>query len=290
MAETTLIKVNSEHPDVSSVARAAAVVSQGGLVAFPTETVYGLGADALNPRAVRRIFRAKDRPADNPLIVHVANLEMLPLLAEQVPPEAEQLAERFWPGPLTFVLRRRQGVAEWVSPGLSTVAVRMPRNQIALELIRRSGTPIAAPSANRSGRPSPTRAQDVMADLSGRIDLILDGGPTTVGIESTVLDLTAALPVILRPGRVTRSDIESVIGPIGQPPSGEELKRSPGTRHRHYSPRAKVVLAENASAATLVRLCQSFQEHGKVGFVGCSSLDLIGEPIEQVLLENDPNA
>jgi L-threonylcarbamoyladenylate synthase len=290
MAETTIINVNSEHPEAASMARAAAVLSQGGLVAFPTETVYGLGADALNARAVRRIFRAKGRPSDNPLIVHISSLEMLGSIAEQIPPQMHRLADRFWPGPLTFVLSRRPEVAQWVSAGLPTVAVRMPRNQIALDLIRLSGTPIAAPSANVSGRPSPTRAHDVLADLDGKIDLILDGGSTRVGIESTVLDLTATPPAILRPGWVTRDQIESVIGPISPAASGEELKRSPGTRHRHYSPRAQVVLAESASAAELVRLCQSFQERGKVGLVGHTSLDLNGQPIEQVLVENHPDA
>jgi len=286
MITTEILKVNRDAPEHGIMDRAAAVIRAGRLVAFPTETVYGLGADAMNGEAVLAIFRAKERPADNPLIVHVSDNEMLELLVNDIPEEALRLIDRFWPGPLTLVFSRRPGVADCVSRGLSTIAVRMPASPIALDLIRRAKTPIAAPSANLSGRPSPTRAQDVFADLNGRIGLILDGGPTTVGIESTVLDLTGP-PVILRPGLVTRSQLEDVIGPIVPEARAEELRRSPGTRHRHYSPKAHVVLVLDGAKDDLRSITAGFLDRGKVGFIGFSDLGLPADLIKQILLQND---
>lgn len=265
---TPVIQVNPDHPQTSAIEQAAAVIRKGGLVAFPTETVYGLGADAMNKQAIQRIFTAKGRPADNPLIVHISDREMLDLVASEVGDEAEALIETYWPGPLTLVLKRRPEVAAAVSAGLATVAVRMPDNAIALGLIRAAATPIAAPSANRSGRPSPTAAAHVALDLGGRIDMILDGGATRIGIESTVLDLTGRVPLILRPGWITEAQIAAVVGAVASLATPAELQRSPGTRYRHYSPRARVVLIEHVAQAAVERVCRQHLESAAVGFIG----------------------
>lgn len=265
---TQVIKLDPERPDQDAIERAAAVIRRGGLVAFPTETVYGLGADAMNASAVQKIFEAKARPADNPIIVHVGDRDMLNRVASSVTESSELLIQKFWPGPLTLVLDRKPEVTSAVSAGLPTVAVRMPRNNIALALVRSAKTPIAAPSANISGRPSPTTALHVVEDLSGRIDLILDGGATNIGIESTVLDMTSEPPVILRPGWITEQMLAGVIGPVKCAASDEELLRSPGTRHRHYSPRARVVLIERGSSEFIERVCREHLEEGVVGFIG----------------------
>ncbi|MEK6324864.1 MAG: L-threonylcarbamoyladenylate synthase [Acidobacteriota bacterium] len=271
---TQVIHLDPERPQQEAIERAASIISNGGLVAFPTETVYGLGADAMNESAVEKIFEAKGRPADNPLIVHVCSREMLDVVASGVSKAAERLVEKFWPGPLTLVLERKPEVAPSVSAGLATVAVRMPRNSIALALIRSSRTPIAAPSANASGRPSPTTAAHVLDDLGGRFDMILDGGTTKIGIESTVLDMTTDPPMILRPGWVTREMLMGVIGPVERAASGEELRRSPGTRHRHYSPRAQVILIEHGSPAVIQRVCREHLKTGGVGFAGHSAVEI----------------
>jgi L-threonylcarbamoyladenylate synthase len=265
---TQVIRVNPDLPQPEAIDLAASIIRHGGLVAFPTETVYGLGADAMNESAVQKLFAAKGRPADNPLIVHVCSRNMLDLVAGDISEMAHQLIERFWPGPLTLVLKRKPEVALLVSAGLPSVAVRMPKNKIALELIRSARTPLAAPSANASGRPSPTTAAHVIEDLDGEIDLILDGGATSIGIESTVLDVTTDPPTILRPGAITREMLTEVIGSVEQATSGDELRRSPGTRHRHYSPRARVLLIEHGSAESIERICRENLREGAVGFIG----------------------
>src|SRR5687767_563831 len=208
---TEVLTLDPRHPDPEGIARAAAVLSRGGLVAFPTETVYGLGAHALDSAAVRRIFDAKGRPAEDPLIVHVHDIYALNELTEDRPHGVEVLASRFWPGPLTMVMRRSRAVPPEVTAGLDTVAIRIPAHPIAHALISAAAIPIAAPSANLFSRPSPTRAAHVLEDLDGRIDLVIDGGAATVGVESTVIDLTAATPAILRPGAVTAEMIEAVL-------------------------------------------------------------------------------
>jgi L-threonylcarbamoyladenylate synthase len=247
---TEILSATEEH-----IARAAAVIRAGGLVAFPTETVYGLGADALNEDAVRKIFLAKERPADDPLIVHIAHAQQLTQLARQIPQRAWDLAEKFWPGPLTLVLPKTDRVPPVTTGGLDTVAVRAPAHPVAQKLLERSGVPIAAPSANRFGRPSPTTAQHVWEDLDGRIDLIVDGGPTPIGVESTVLDLTQEPPMVLRPGGVTLEELREVLSEVRLLNSSEAAKRSPGTRYRHYAPRARVLLVEQGAAeAALKRL------------------------------------
>jgi len=227
--------------------RAAKALKNGQLVAFPTETVYGLGADALNPEAVLSIFAAKGRPCDNPLIIHIAEAEMLEVLAADIRPEAKKLAQAFWPGPLTMVLKKAPIVPPETTSGLDTVAVRIPDNEIALELIRRSGVPVAAPSANLSGKPSPTLAKHVLDDLNGRIPFIIDGGACRVGVESTVLDMTTKVPVILRPGGVTPSMIESVIGKVVLDKSlfnaqTVDKPKSPGLKYTHYKPEGEVIV------------------------------------------------
>jgi len=230
--------------DEPAVRRAAEVIRAGGLVAFPTETVYGLGADALSDSAVARIFEAKERPRGNPLIVHLAGVAALESVAARVPPRARDAAERFWPGPLTLVLPRADRVPLITTGGLQTVAARVPSHPVALALIEASARPIAAPSANRSGRPSPTRAEHVREDLDGRIELILDGGPTSVGVESTVLDMTTEPPTLLRPGGVTLEQLRDCLGEVAVLAGDDEeaVGRSPGLRYRHYAPRAQVIV------------------------------------------------
>ncbi|MCK8824598.1 L-threonylcarbamoyladenylate synthase [Fuchsiella alkaliacetigena] len=225
------------------------ILAAGGLVAFPTETVYGLGANALDPEAVKGIFAAKQRPVDNPLIVHVDSLQKVQDLVAELPPEAELLAERFWPGPLTLVLSKREIVPQVTTGGLDTVAVRIPDHSLALELLKESTLPIAAPSANLSGRPSPTTAQHVIEDLAGRIEAIIDGGATGIGVESTVLSLTERKATLLRPGGITYEQLEQTLGRVEiDPVVRSELEKevsqalAPGMKYQHYSPQAEVIL------------------------------------------------
>ncbi len=237
----------------------ARALRRGALVAFPTETVYGLGADALDPAAVERIFHAKGRPADNPLIVHLPDAAWLGRVVAHVTPLARRLAERWWPGPLTLVLDAADVVPRVTTGGLSTVAVRVPANPLARTLIAVAGTPVAAPSANRSGRPSPTTAAHVQADLGGRIDWILDGGPCPVGIESTVVDARGDAPVVLREGTVTREDL----GVDVTAESGSPL--SPGTRFAHYQPSARVVVASAGQGGDVAAEIAERQTTGLIG-------------------------
>ncbi|HPC75598.1 MAG: L-threonylcarbamoyladenylate synthase [Thermovirgaceae bacterium] len=246
---TEVIAVDRENPGEGPIRRAAGVIRGGGLVAFPTETVYGLGADALSPEAARKIFQAKGRPADNPLIVHVAAKEAAALVGH-LDERSRGLMDLFWPGPLTLVVRAAGRVPKEVTGGLDTVAVRMPAHPVAIALIEVSGVPIAAPSANRSGRPSPTTAGAVLEDLGGRVELILDAGPTAVGVESTVLDVTGDHPVLLRPGGVSLEDLDEAAGPVLLPTGGRGEERSPGTRYRHYAPSIPVILVEAGKART----------------------------------------
>lgn len=233
-----LLRVDPVALDPAAVGEAAAVVIRGGLVALPTETVYGLGANARDPGAVRRIFAAKGRPPDNPLICHVADAGGLELLARNVPPLAAELAARWWPGPLTLVVDAAPWVPQVVTGGLSTVAVRVPAHPVALAVLSAAGLPVAAPSANRSGRPSPTTAAHVVDDLGAEVDLVLDAGPCSVGVESTVVDARGDIPLILRPGAVSAEDLG--VG-TGQVVPGSAA--SPGTRYRHYAPACAVEIA-----------------------------------------------
>ncbi|MEN3048340.1 MAG: L-threonylcarbamoyladenylate synthase [Candidatus Caldarchaeales archaeon] len=277
---TKRVKVDPRRPEREAIEEAARVIRSGGLVAFPTETVYGLGADALNPDAVARVFEAKGRPPDNPLIVHVADPESVHLLASKVPPVAERLIREFWPGPLTLVLRRTELVPAVTSAGLDTVAVRMPDHPVSLELIRASGTPIAAPSANRSGSPSPTTADHVMRDLGGLIEMVLDGGPTEIGVESTVIDVTVEPPEVLRPGGLPVEDVERVIGRVKVPDWARGLARapsrprSPGMKYRHYAPRARMVLVEGRPSDVRSKVEELVEEYSSRGLrVGVLATD-----------------
>ena len=227
-----------------SFALAADAIRNGGTVAFPTETVFGLGADALNKTAVAKIFEAKGRPADNPLIVHVANREQVSLVAQRIPEIAIDLMEAFFPGPLTLVLPKHPSVPAITTAGLDSVAVRMPNHPVALRLIEACQTPLAAPSANRSGRPSPTTWEDVLQDLDGRIDVLLKGSQSLVGLESTVVDCTGETPVILRTGAISLEEIQQVAPTATYSRDNTDHHKSPGTRHRHYQPNAKVVLVD----------------------------------------------
>jgi L-threonylcarbamoyladenylate synthase len=242
---TETLAVDAAAPEPNRVARAAALLRAGGLVAFPTETVYGLGALALNAAAVRRIFAAKGRPANNPIIVHIADAKDAVHAAACWPEAAARLAERFWPGPLTLVVPRGPAVPDVTTAGGPTVALRVPAHPVALALLRATGAPIAAPSANRSGELSPTRAEHVLRGLAERIDLVLDAGPTSGGVESTVLDVTASPPRLLRPGLIGPAQLEAVIGPIArsEPARCEPALPSPGMLPRHYAPRTPLECA-----------------------------------------------
>jgi L-threonylcarbamoyladenylate synthase len=276
--KTLLLKVDSKHPDPTKIQTAAQIIQNGGLVAFPTETVYGLGADALNGAAVLRLFEAKKRPLDNPPIVHIADaMEVYPL-AMEVPKKAERLMEQFWPGPLTLVFKHSSIVPKETVAGLDTIAVRMPKHNVAQVLIKQAHRPIAAPSANLSGKPSPTTAQHVCEDLNGRIDAVIDGGATDIGVESTVVDLSIDPPVLLRPGGTPFEALKKVLGDLKLHPFVQaeaelplENIRSPGMKHKHYAPKAHVILVEGgieAVTAKVSELAQSFsQKGGRVGIL-----------------------
>lgn len=275
--KTIVTKLDEAHIDRTKLKAAARIIQEGGLVAFPTETVYGLGADALNPEASERIYAAKGRPSDNPLIVHIAHLDSLSVIAENVPDQARILADRFWPGPLTMIFEKKDCVPFETTGGLSTVAVRMPNHPVALALIQESCGFIAAPSANTSGRPSPTTAKHVYDDLSGKIPMILDGGPVGIGIESTIVDFCDTVPTILRPGYITKEMLEDAIGEVRMDPglSGEDANvhpKAPGMKYRHYAPKAELTLVhgrEEDVIAAINRLVREGVEQGrKVGIIG----------------------
>jgi len=239
----------AEKADAKNIERAAAILRSGGIVAFPTETVYGLGADAFNPVACARIFEAKNRPSFDPLIVHIARAGELDILAKTVPKRARSLIERFWPGPLTLVFDKKDGVPDIVTAGLSTVAVRMPSHPVALSLIERTGKPIAAPSANPFGYISPTRAGHVVGQLGDAVDMILDGGECAVGLESTIIRIEGARAVLLRPGGLALEEIEKIIGEVDDASGPSRNPRAPGQTLSHYSPRTPVLIAAGDSVA-----------------------------------------
>ena len=232
---------------------AAEILKSGGLVAFPTETVYGLGGDALMPEASKKIYAAKGRPSDNQLIVHIAEVDSVNDLAEEVPEKAKLLMEAFWPGPLTIILNKKESVPKETTGGLNTVAIRMPSHPAAMELIKKSGVYIAAPSANTSGRPSPTTAEHVVDDLSGRIEAIIDGGPVGIGIESTIVDLTGEIPTILRPGYITKRMLEEIVGEVEIDkaiiePDPNLRPKAPGMKYTHYAPAGILTIVEDAES------------------------------------------
>ncbi len=274
--KTQVIRIDKNNPETEKIQLAAEVIKRGGVVAFPTETVYGLGANALDEKATQKIFIAKGRPQDNPLIVHISDVSDLDSLVKEVPERAKELMERFWPGPLTLIFKKSEIVPDRITGGLSTVAIRMPNHRIALELIKQSGLPIAAPSANTSGRPSPTNSHHVIEDLYGKIDMIIDGGDTGVGVESTVLDISAEIPTILRPGSITLEDLLEIFPQVDIDPAIENLSeklkpKSPGQKYRHYSPKAKLTIIQgevDKISEKLISLASKYEKQGlKVGIM-----------------------
>jgi L-threonylcarbamoyladenylate synthase len=271
---TLIFRVDPHNPDPHIIRQVASIIREGGLVAFPTETVYGLGALVFNEQAVRRVYIVKNRPFDNPLIVHISSLEMLSQVADNIPEKAFKLIERFWPGPLTLVLPRNPSIPRVVSGGLDMVAVRMPAHPVALVLIREVGDPIAAPSANLAGKPSPTTAEHVIQDLYGKIDAILDGGETLYGVESTIIDITTSPPTLLRPGAIPVEEVEKILSErIYIPDYARGLGESstalaPGMKYKHYAPETPLILVDPVSGdlnllvekmlATIKKHCEEY--------------------------------
>lgn len=257
--ETKVFVARDNYINDEELKEASAVIRSGGLVAFPTETVYGLGGDATNPEASRKIYAAKGRPSDNPLIVHIADFSQLRNIVAEVPQEAEKLAEVFWPGPLTMILRKNDVIPYETTGGLDTVAIRMPSHPVARAFLQDSGCMIAAPSANTSGRPSPTTAQHVWEDLHGKIEILLDGGPVGIGIESTIVDLSEERPMILRPGFITQEMLSAVLGDVGVDPglaseNSKQPPKAPGMRYRHYAPKADLTLVEGTMEEVISKI------------------------------------
>lgn len=257
--ETKVFVARDNYIKDEELKEASAVIRSGGLVAFPTETVYGLGGDATNPEASRKIYAAKGRPSDNPLIVHIADFSQLRNIVAEVPQEAEKLAEAFWPGPLTMILRKNEVIPYETTGGLDTVAIRMPSHPMARAFLQDSGCMIAAPSANTSGRPSPTTAQHVWGDLHGKIEILLDGGPVGIGIESTIVDLSEERPMILRPGFITQEMLSAVLGDVGMDPglaseNSKQPPKAPGMRYRHYAPKADLTLVEGTMEEVISKI------------------------------------
>ncbi len=271
--QTKIIKIDKDNIDPAKIREAANTIKNGGLVAFPTETVYGLGANGLDEKAVKNIFTAKGRPSDNPLILHIAEISSLENITTKVPETASILMDKFWPGPLTIVLEKSPIVPSIITAGLNTVAVRMPSHPIALALIKESGLPVAAPSANISGRPSPTCASHVIDDLMGKVDIIIDGGDTQIGLESTVLDMTSDLPAILRPGGITKHQIEDVLGGIQVntvyrlSDSSNGIPKSPGMKYKHYSPNAELIIIDGELPKIVEKINELILEYENSGKV-----------------------
>ncbi|MEM0001266.1 MAG: L-threonylcarbamoyladenylate synthase [Desulfurococcaceae archaeon] len=251
---TIILRTNPLEPDLEVIKQAAKILLEGGVVAFPTETVYGLGALVFNEKAVSKVFWAKKRPPDNPLIIHISSISMLDEVAVDIPEEAYRLIRVLWPGPLTLILRRHPQVPKLVTGGLDTVAVRMPAHPVAISLIKELGIPIAAPSANIAGRPSPTTAEHVIRDLQGRIDAVIDAGETIYGVESTIIDILSKPPVLMRPGAYPVEEIEKILGTkIEIPDFARGLTEAntalaPGVKYRHYSPETPLILVESSSS------------------------------------------
>lgn len=267
--ETKIVRIKEDHEE-KWIEEAGQILKNGGLVAFPTETVYGLGANALDEEAAAKIYFAKGRPSDNPLIVHIADFSDLEKIVEDVPEEAKKLADAFWPGPLTIIMRKNEKVPYGTTGGLETVAVRMPNHEIALKMIRAGGGFIAAPSANTSGRPSPTMASHVAEDMNGKIDMILDGGSVGIGLESTIIDLSEEVPTILRPGFITQQMLEDVIGRVEMDaalidPDSKVRPKAPGMKYRHYAPKANMILVRGEKEKVAEKIRQLVEEEIREG-------------------------
>ncbi len=257
---TQIIKIDSQNIDTQKMEEAGKLIAEGQLVAFPTETVYGLGGDALDPEASRKIYAAKGRPSDNPLIVHIAEFGDMYRVGKNIPEKAKKLSDAFWPGPLTMIVEKSDAVPEATTGGMNTVAVRMPNHPVALELIRKSGCLIAAPSANTSGRPSPTEASHVAEDLDGKIAMIIDGGQVGIGIESTIIDLTEEIPMVLRPGYITPKMLSEVLGEevIIDPgiiaADDTRKPKAPGMKYKHYAPKADMIIVDGPQEQVIAKI------------------------------------
>lgn len=268
--ETEIVSIQEEHMDEKALRRAGEILRNGGLVAFPTETVYGLGGDALNPDSARKIYAAKGRPSDNPLIVHICRFEDIYKITSYVPKEAEDLAKAFWPGPMTMILPKSDRVPKETTGGLDTVAVRMPSHKTALQMISYAGGYVAAPSANISGKPSPTTAKYVWEDMQGKVDMIIDGGPSGVGLESTIVDLTVSPPQILRPGYVTEEMLARVLGKVEWDrasflPDSRQAPRAPGMKYRHYAPEGELTIVQGRAEEVLAYINAHTASDGQQG-------------------------
>ena len=271
LMRTEILSIDQNNIDESEMKRAGALIAAGELVAFPTETVYGLGGDALDPKAAKKIYAAKGRPSDNPLIVHIADFSDMNRVGKNIPPQAKLLADAFWPGPLTIIVEKSDQVPDATTGGMDTVAVRMPNHPVALSLIRNSGCLIAAPSANTSGRPSPSEAAHVAEDLSGKIPMIIDGGSVSIGIESTIIDLTEEFPMVLRPGYITPEMLSEVLGEEviidpGIIAADDTTKpKAPGMKYKHYAPKADMVIVEGATEAVVSQINKLVGQKQEIG-------------------------
>lgn len=268
--QTKWVKCPKDNINEEAIRQAGEIIRSGGLVAFPTETVYGLGGDALSPDSSRKIYAAKGRPSDNPLIVHICRVEDMEKIAVDIPKQAYVLAEHFWPGPLTMIMKKSQLVPDETTGGLDTVAVRFPDHEVALSFIDWAGGFVAAPSANVSGRPSPTIAKYVYEDMNGKIEMLLDGGQVGIGVESTIIDLTEAIPVILRPGYVTQAMLQEVLGEVCLDPTmldadSTEAPKAPGMKYRHYAPQGELAIVTGNPAAVSDKIKQLLSEDSKSG-------------------------
>ncbi len=279
--DTKIIKIDRSNFDIEDLKEASEILQAGGLVAFPTETVYGIGADGLNEEASNKIFCAKGRPSDNPLIIHIADFDALKVITKTIPAKGIKLAKQFWPGPLTLIFDKSKVVPYSTTGGLETIAIRMPSHPIAYELIRTSGVYVAAPSANISGRPSPTRAEHVVDDLVGKVDYIIDGGKVDIGLESTIVDVTSPTPTILRPGYITMAMIEDVVGPVNvdkaiitKSYNSNIIAKAPGMKYKHYAPKAELIIFEGSMNKVIKEINEATREKLKENYrVGIIATD-----------------
>lgn len=278
--ETLIRKIDNLNIDSEIIKEAAGILQRGGLVAFPTETVYGLGANGLSEEACKKIYEAKGRPSDNPLILHIGDFAQLEQIVEEVPALAKKVMEAFWPGPLTLIFKKKPCVPNSVTGGLDTVGVRFPSNMVARELIRESKLPIAAPSANSSGKPSPTKASHVKFDLDGKIEMIIDGGSTDFGLESTIVDVTGDVAVILRPGAITKEMLVELLGYAEVDPAilaigtSNAVPKAPGMKYTHYSPKAQVTLVKGETSVVVEKINSLVAENQAKGLkVGVMATD-----------------
>ena len=291
---TKIVKINAANIDETAIEQAAEIIKNGGLVAFPTETVYGLGANALDSEASKKIYEAKGRPSDNPLIAHIASLDTLDEIVGEVNDVAKKLIEKFWPGPMTLIFKKKELVPDSTTGGLKTLAVRFPSNEIAKALIEKSGVPIAAPSANISGKPSPTKGEHVIEDLDGKADMIIDGGEVGLGLESTIIDVTDE-PTILRPGFITQEMLEEVIEEVKldqtiiEKPSEGFAPKAPGMKYRHYAPQTELVIVKGDADKVAERIKEDIKDKKAAIITVDQHLDLYKDADAKVVSWGDKN-